>query len=40
MLNLIGAAGAHARGIEVLDPQEPAAAVLAGVKEATERGNQ
>jgi hypothetical protein len=39
-LNLIGAAGPHACGIVVLDPQEPAAAVLTRVKIAAERRNQ
>src|SRR5580704_9823422 len=39
-LNFIGASGAHACAIKVLDPQQPAAAALPRVKVAAERGHQ
>jgi hypothetical protein len=39
-LNFIGASGVHACAIEVLDPQQPAAAMLTGVEVAAERGHQ
>src|ERR1700722_14848079 len=39
-LNVSGAAGPHARGIEVLDAQEPATALVMRIKIAAKRGNQ
>jgi hypothetical protein len=39
-LNLIGTAGPHACAVEILDPQEPAAALLACVEITAERRNQ
>jgi hypothetical protein len=38
-LNFISAARLHARAVEVLDAQQPTAAMLARLKEAAERGN-
>jgi hypothetical protein len=39
-LDFIGAARPLARGIEVLDAQEPAAVLMMRIKVAAERGNQ